>query len=308
MKVTYGLLKEACSAWLEDNAPSLGAALAFYTIFSLAPVLIVAIAVAGLAFGQRAAEGEVLRQIQALVGETGARAVQAIIQSANRPALGVIATTIGIVTVLVGASGAFVELQDALNKIWRVPRRSESIWVGAIRKRFWSFGLVLCTGFLLMLSLVSSAALGAVGKVMDHLLPKPVFLLESVDFLLSFGAITLLLAMIFKFVPDSEIAWSDVWIGAALASLLFTIGKALIGLYLVRSTVASAYGAAASLVVLLIWVYYSAQILLWGAEVTHVYANKHGSRLGQSLAQRVPGRWDPGAVPVTSPRSNTDGT
>jgi membrane protein len=154
MKVAYALLKEACSAWLEDNAPSLGAALAFYTIFSLAPVLIVAIAVAGLAFGQGAAEGEVLRQIQTLVGETGARAVQAIIQSANRPVLGVIAATIGIVMVLVGASGAFVELQDALNKIWRVPRRSESVWVGAIRKYLWSFGLVLCTGFLLMVSLV----------------------------------------------------------------------------------------------------------------------------------------------------------
>ena len=182
MKAIYGLLKEAWSAWLEDNAASLGAALAFYMIFSLAPVLMVAIAVAGLAFGRRAAEGEVLRQIQSLVGETGARAVQAIIQNANRPTLGVIAATIGIVTVLVGASGAFVELQDALNKIWRVPRRSESIWVGVIRKRFWSFGLVLCAGFLLMLSLVSSAALGAIGKLMEHLLPEPVFLVEAVDF------------------------------------------------------------------------------------------------------------------------------
>jgi membrane protein len=229
MKVTYGLLKEAGSAWLEDNAPRLGAALAFYMVFSLAPVLIVAIAVAGLAFGQSAAEGEVLRQMQALVGETGAKAVQAIIQNANRPALGVLAATIGIVAVLVGASGAFVELQDALNTIWKVPRRSESIWICAIRKRFWSFGLVLCTGLLLMLSLVSSAALGAAGKLMEHLLPKPVFLVEAVDFLLSFGAITLLLAMIFKFVPDTEVAWSDVWIGAAVASLLFTLGKVLIG-------------------------------------------------------------------------------
>jgi membrane protein len=289
MKLTYGLLKEAGSAWLEDNAPRLGAALAFYMIFSLAPVLIVAIAVAGLAFGQRAAEGEALRQMQALVGETGAKAVQAIIQSANRPALGVIAATIGIVTVLVGASGAFVELQDALNQIWRVPRRRESIWVGAVRKRFWSFGLVLCTGFLLMLSLVASAALGAAGRLMEQLLPKPVFLVEAVDFLLSFGAITLLLAMIFKFVPDTEVAWSDVWIGAALASLLFTIGKALVGFYLVRSTVASAYGAAGSLVILLVWIYYLAQMLLLGAEVTHVYANKHGSRLGQR--RMATGEW-----------------
>lgn len=290
MKAAYALLKEACSAWLEDNAPSLGAALAFYTIFSLAPVLIVAIAVAGLAFGQRAAEGEVLRQIHILVGETGARAVQAIIQSANRPALGVIAATIGIVTVLVGASGAFVELQDALNRIWKVSRTSENIWMGAIRKRFWSFGLVLCTGFLLMGSLVLSAALGAVGKLMEHLLPKPLFLLESIDFLLSFGAITLLLAMIFKFLPDTQIAWRDVWIGAAVASLLFTLGKVLIGLYLVRSTVASVYGAAAFLVILLVWIYYSAQILLLGAEVTQVYATKHGSRVEPVSRTAGPGQ------------------
>jgi membrane protein len=211
------------------------------------------------------------------MGATGARTIQAIVQSANRPALGVIATTIAIGTALVGASGAFVELQDALNKIWRVQRR-ESIWLGVIRERFLSFGLVLGTGFLLLVSLVVSAALGAVGNFIGPLLPWPVFLLESVNFLLSLGVIALLLAMIFKYIPDTEIAWSDVWIGAAVASLLLTIGKALIGLYLARSTVASAYGAAGSLVIILTWVYYSAQILLLGAEVTHVYANQHGSR------------------------------
>ena len=277
LKAAYVLFKEAVSAWVEDNGPSLGAALAFYTIFSLAPVLVVAVAVAGLAFGQKAAEGEFLRQLQALVGEAGARAVQAIIQNANRPALGVIATTIAIGTALVGASGAFVELQDALNKIWRVQRR-ESIWLGVIRERFFSFGLVLGTGFLLIVSLVVSAALGAVGNLLRPLLPWPVFLLESVNFLLSLGVIALLLAMIFKYLPDTEVAWGDAWIGAAVASLLLTIGKALIGLYLARSTVASAYGAAGSLVIILTWVYYSAQILLLGAEVTHVYANQHSSR------------------------------
>jgi membrane protein len=278
LKAGYALFKEACAAWAEDNAPSLGAALAFYTIFSLAPVLIVAIAIAGLAFGQKAAEGEFLLQLQALVGQTGARAVQAIIQSANRPTLGVIATTIGIGTALIGASGAFVQLQDALNKIWRVQRRSESIFLAVIRGRFLSFGLVLGLGFLLLVSLVVSAALGALGDFMGPLLPWPAYLLESVNFLLSLGVIALLLAMIFKYLPDTEIEWSDVWIGAAVASLLLTIGKALIGLYLARSTVALAYGAAASLVIILSWVYYSAQILLLGAEVTHVYAKKHGSR------------------------------
>src|ERR1700730_9349067 len=186
LKATYALLREACSAWVEDDASTLGAALAFYTIFSLAPVLIVTIAVAGLAFGKRAAEGEILQQLQSVIGETGARAVQALLQTVNRPTIGVIASAIGIGTVLIGASGAFVELQNALDKIWKVKRsRSESGWVGAIRKRFFSFGLVLGTGFLLMVSLVISAALGAAGRFVGHLLPGPVALLESATALLS---------------------------------------------------------------------------------------------------------------------------
>jgi membrane protein len=276
VKAAYALFKEACSAWAEDNAPSMSAALAFYTIFSLAPVLIVAIAIAGLAFGQKAAEGQFLWQLRAVIGETGAEAVRAIIQSANRPAFGVIATAIGIGTALVGASGAFVELQDALNKIWRVQRRSESVLLAVIRGRFFSFGLVLGLGFLLLVSFVVSAAMGTVGKFVGPL-PWPAFLLESVNCLLSFSVIALLLAMIFKYLPDTDIAWSDVWVGAAVASLLLTTGKTLIGLYLARVSAASGYGAAASLVIILTWVYYSAQILLLGAEVTHVYASTHGS-------------------------------
>ncbi len=299
MKITFNLLKKACSAWVEDDAPSLGAAMAFYTIFSLAPVLMVTLAVAGFAFGQKAAEGEILLQLQALVGETGARAVQTVIQSADRPVLGVVASTIAIGTVLVGASGAFIELQAALDKIWRVKRRSESVFLGAIRKRFLSFGLVLGTGFLLLASLVLSAALGAVGKFMGNLLPGPVFLLELVNSLLSFGAIMLLLATIFKFVPDTEIAWRDVWIGAAVASLLFTIDKALLGFYLGRSTVASAYGAAGSLVIIMVWIYYSAQILFFGAEVTHVYTNKYGSRAELVSPAPALGRVEPDLSLVT---------
>jgi membrane protein len=213
------------------------------------------------------------------VGETGARAIQAILQSANRPALGIIASAIGLGTLLVGASGAFVELQDALNKIWKVQRRSESVWLSLIRARFLSFSLVLGLGFLLLVSLVVSAALGAVGTFIAPLIPWPVFMLELVNFLLSLGVIALLLAMIFKYLPDVGIAWGDVWIGAAVASLLLTTGKALIGLYLAKSTVASAYGAASSLVIILTWVYYSAQIILFGAEVTHVYSHQHGSQM-----------------------------
>ena len=278
LEVAYALFKEACSGSVESHASSLGAALAFYTVFSLAPVLIVAIAVAGLVFGQKAAEGEFSRQLQALVGATGARAIQAIIRSASRPTLGIIAGAFGIGTLLAGASGAFVELHDALNKIERVQRRSESILLGVIRERVLSFSLVLCLGFLLLMSLAVSAALGAVGNFIAPLLPWHVFLLESVNFVLSLGVIALLLAMIFKYLPDTEIAWSDAWIGAAVASLLLTTGKALIGLYLSRSTIASAYGVAASLVIILTWVYYSAQIFLLGAELTHVYSYKHGSR------------------------------
>jgi membrane protein len=283
LKAAYLLFKKACSAWADDNAPSMGAALAFYTVFSLAPVLIVAISVAGLAFGQKAAEGEFARQLQGLVGATGAKAIQAILQNANRPALGIIASAIGIGTLLVGASGAFVELQDALNKIWKVQSPVKSVWLRVIRERFLSFGLVLGLGFLLLVSLVVSAALAAVGNFITPLLPWPVFLLESVNFLLSLGVIALLLAMIFKFLPDAEIAWSDVWMGAAVASLLLTTGKGLIGLYLARSTVASAYGAASSLVIILSWVYYSAQIVLFGAELTHVYSYQRDSRLQKVL-------------------------
>jgi membrane protein len=290
IKVVWALLKESCFAWLEDNAPSMGAALTFYAILSLAPVLIVATAIAGLGFWQKVAEAEVLRQIQALVGEASARVLQAAILSANRPALGAIASTIGVGTMLVGASGAFVELQDALNKIWRVERKSGSILLGAIRQRFLSFSLVLGTGVLLLLSFVSSTALGAVERFMGHLLPWPVFSLELGDFLLSFGVITLLLALIFKLLPDTEIAWNDVWIGAAIASLLFTTGKVLIGLYLGRSVVTSAYGAVSSPLVVLVWIYYSAQILLFGAEITHVYANKHGSRVESVSRTATPGR------------------
>jgi membrane protein len=274
-----------------DNAASQGAALAFYTIFSLAPVVIVAIAVAGAVFGREAAEGEILRQIQALVGHAGAVTIQTVIQKADRPALGIIASMIGLLTVLVGASGAFLELQDDLNKIWKVKPRSERFWVCALRKRLLSFGLVVGTGFLLLVSLALSAALAAVGTFMGHLLPIPAFLLESMNFLLSFAVIMLLFAMIFKILPDTPIAWGDVWIGAAVTSLLFTFGKMLIGLYLGRSSVASAYGAAGSLVIMLVWVYYSAQIALFGAEFTRVYTNKHGSRV--EAASRP---WAPGAV------------
>jgi membrane protein len=275
----WPLLKDACSAWLADDVPSLGAALAFYTIFSVTPVVIVATAIAGLVFGREAAQGEILRQIQAFIGYAGATTIQTVIQSANRPTVGTIASTLGIVAVLLGASGAFLELQNALNKIWRVSPRSESLWVGAVRKRFLSFGLVLATGFLLLVSLALSAALAVAGAFVGYLLPAPAFLFDFASSLLSFGIITVLFAMIFKVLPDTKITWRDVWVGAAVTSLLFTLGKMLIGFYLGKSSLASAYGAAASFVIVLVWVYYSSQILLLGAEFTRIYADKYGSRV-----------------------------
>ena len=308
IKVVWVLLKESGLAWLQDNAPSMGAALTFYAILSLAPVLIVATAVAGLGFWQKTAEAEVLRHIQALVGETGARILQTAILNANRPALGAIASIIGVGILLVGASGAFVELQDSLNRIWRVERKSGSILLGAIRQRFLSFSLVLGTGVLLLLSLVSSAALAAVENFMGHLLPWPLFFWESVDFLFWCGLITLLLAAIFKLLPDTEIAWADVWLGAAIASLLFTTGKALIGLYLAGSVVGSAYGAVSSPLVVLVWIYYSAQIVLFGAEITHVYANKHGSRITSASRTATPGRAESISYRITSPGLSTNGS
>ena len=272
------LLRQAGAAWLADNAPRLGAALAFYTLFSVAPVLIVAVSVAGFVFGEKAAQGEIVRQFQGLMGAQGATAIETIIQSTNRPALGVFATTLALLAILVGASGAFNELQDALNTIWKVDSRARSFWTVTVKQRFFSLGLVVATGFLLMTSLVVTASLSAAEGFVSSLLPMPVILLVSINFVFSFAMITILFGLIFKFIPDAIIRWRDVQMGAAVTSLLFTVGKAVIGFYLGHSALTSAYGAAASLVVFLIWVYYSAQILLFGAELTHVYALKYGSR------------------------------
>jgi membrane protein len=281
------LLRQAGAAWLADNAPRFGAALAFYTLFSVAPVLIVAVSVAGLAFGEKAAQGEIVRQFQGLMGTQGATAIETILQSTNRPTLGVFATTLGLLAILVGASGAFNELQDALNTIWKVDSRTKSFWTVAIRQRFFSLGLVVATGFLLLTSLVVTAALSAAERFVSNLLPVSGVLLESINFVLSFGMITILFALIFKFIPDAKVAWRDVRMGAAVTSLLFTVGKIVIGFYLGHSALTSAYGAAASLVIFLIWIFYSAQILLFGAELTHVYALRYGSRMETDLSQRL---------------------
>ncbi|HEY4815925.1 MAG TPA: YihY/virulence factor BrkB family protein [Candidatus Acidoferrum sp.] len=277
-KTIFQLLKRTYSEWSKDKAPRMGAALAYYTIFSLAPLLVIAIAIAGFVFGAEAVQGQIMGQIQGLVGSESARAVQTMIQSAHKPAHGVIATIFGIAILLLGASGVFTEMQDALNTIWRVDTTSKTgVW-NLIRSRFLSFGMVLGIGFLLLVSLLLSAALTAVATYASNFLPIPPAALHAIDFIFSLIFIAALMALIFKFLPDVRIAWSDVWIGAALTSLLFTAGKFLIGFYIAKSVTMSAYGAAGSVVIILAWIYYSAQILYFGAEFTRVFSNECGSR------------------------------
>ena len=278
-----GLIKKAVVAWVDDHAPSMGAALAYYTLFSLAPLLIIAIAVAGLIFGQEAARGEIVAQIQGVIGRKGAVAVQALLQSATAPARSIFLTVIGIVTLVIGATTVFGELQSDLNRIWRVPRpaKRNGLW-SALRSRLLSFGLVLGLGFLLLVSLVVSAAIAALGKWWDGAFEGWEALLQALNFGVSYAISALLFALIYKLMPRARIAWRDVWVGAAVTAFLFEIGKILIGLYLGKTSVASGFGAAGSLVVLLVWVYFAAQIFLLGAEFTWVYAHEFGSLSARS--------------------------
>ena len=279
LQTLWQLAKEAASEWIYDRASRLGASLAYYTVFSIVPFLVIVIAVIGLVFGHEAAQSTIIAQIGQLVGEQSAAAIKDMIQRANQPSTGLLATAIAIGTLLVGASGVFGQLKDALNAVWGVePKEGRGVW-GFIKDNFLSFVAVLGTGFLLLVSLVLSSALAAFGKWFGGILPLPEAVLEMLNLLLSFVVITGLFALIFKVLPDARIAWQDVWVGAALTAALFTVGKFAIGMYLGKSNVGSAYGAAGSLIVVLVWVYYSAQILLYGAEFTQVYANRLGERI-----------------------------
>ncbi len=275
-----GLVKEAFDDWNEDNAPRLGAALSYYTVFSITPLLLISIAVAALVLGPDAAAGRIVRQIDGLIGHQAAVAVQGLIENARKPGQGLLATLVGAATLVFGAAGAFNELRGALDVIWEVPPRKTGGLRAIVRERLASFGMVLVMGFLLLVSLVISAGLSA--SELHRAFPGRAGVLQAVNALVSTGVITAMFALIFKYLPDAHppVAWKDIWFGAFLTAVLFTLGKFAIGLYLGRSSLASAYGAAGSLVVLLVWVYYSAQILFFGAEVTQVYARRHGSRLG----------------------------
>jgi membrane protein len=277
-KATINLLKETAAAWSADYAPSMGAALSYYTLFSIAPLFLIVIAVAGLVFGADAARGEIFGQLAGLIGPEGAKAVEGLLQAADRPAQGAIATVVGVLTLLLGATTVFGELQNALDRIWRAPAREAAKgWWNLLRTRLLSFGMILGIAFLLMVSLVLSAAIAALGKWWGSV----AIVAHALEILLSFGLTTVLFALIYKFIPRVHVGWHDVWIGAAFTALLFAVGKFIIGLYLGKSGVTSAFGAAGSLVVMMVWVYYSAQIFLFGAEFTWVYAHEYGSRRGQ---------------------------
>lgn len=266
------MLRRSFSDWNEDNAPRLGAALAFYTILSISPLVILVVAIASLVFDRSSAQAHLLSQVQSLVGPEGKNAVESMLASGQKASSGIFATVIGAITLIFGASGVFGELRSALNTIWEAqPKTNSGMW-GMVRERFFSFGMVMSVGFVLLVSLLASAGLAATTKFFSGLLPIPPFVLGTFNFLVSFVGIAVLFAFILKYVPETKVRWSDVRVGAVATAFLFTLGKSLLGLYLGKASPGSAYGAAGSLIVMVVWVYYSAQIFFFGAEFTHVYA------------------------------------
>jgi membrane protein len=274
----FVVARDTVAAWIKHNASSLGAALSFYTLFSIAPILVIAMSVAGYVFGENVAEKRVLDEMRGLLGDAGAKAVQSLLASAHQSGLKGVAAVIGVVTLLVGATSVFGELQNTLDYIWKSPEKHPVAWWRIVRSRVLSVGLILGVGFLLLVSLVISAALAAFGAWFGSYLAQWSVILPAIDLILSLALTTVLFAMIFKYVPREKLAWGDVWIGGMVTACLFTVGKLLIGLYLGRSSLSSAYGAAGSIMVLLLWIYYSAQIFLLGAEFTRVFTYALGSR------------------------------
>ena len=269
------IFRATYSNWNDHNAPRLGAALAFYTILSLSPLIILTITVAALLFSRSAAQTHIVADVQSMIGGEGAKAVQTMLANTHRPAAGIISNALGLVSLLFGASGVFSELRSALNTIWEVQPNESSGLIGLLRDRIFSFGMVLSIGFLLMVSLVLSTVLAAIGKYFGGLLPVPAPVLIVVNFLVSFLGIAALFALIFRFVPALKLPFRYVWPGALATALFFTLGKTLIGLYLGKASVGSPYGAAGSVIVVIVWAYYSAQIFYFGAEFTHAYAVRH---------------------------------
>jgi membrane protein len=279
---TWAMVKETASDWMDDEASRLAASLAYYSLLSLAPLLVIVVAIAGFFLGPDAARGRVAGQLATVVGAEPALGIQAILANARSPSSGAISMAVGIVTLFIGASGVFGELQASLNTIWGVkPKPGRGLW-GEVTARFLSFTMVLGVAFLLLVSLVISSLLSALGAKFSSALPGGEALWQIVNFVFSLAGITGLFALIFKFIPDAEIKWRDVWLGAAFTAALFTVGKLLLGLYLGKAAVGSSYGAAGSLIALVVWVYYAAQILFMGAEFTSVQARRHGREIRPS--------------------------
>ena len=279
IKKIWHLIKTTVIAWSDDYAPSMGAALAFYTLFSIAPLLLIVLSITGFVFGAEAARGEIAGQLQNLMGEQSALTVQALLQNVNKPSDGAVATIIGILLLLVGATSVFGELQSALDRIWRAPERPIASGIIAfLRSRLLSFGIIFGIGFILMVSLIFNAALSAISQWSSLQFKQWFIILNGVNIVFGFVMTTAMFALIYKYIPSVKIRWGEVWIGALITAILFTAGKFLIGLYMTTSAVASGFGAAGSVVALLVWVYYSAQIFLLGAEFTWAYSTIYGSR------------------------------
>ena len=286
MQDLWTILRRTVSAWNDHNAMRLSAALAFYAILSLAPMMVFAILLVGLVFGHTAAQQEIIGQVQYAIGTDGANAVRGMLQTAPKPAAGVLASVLGVATLIFGASGVFVELQDALNIMWDVKPSGGNGLIELVRQRFITFGMVLGVGFLLLVSLLLSTATAVVGKFFAASLPAPEFVVHLANDVVSMIAIAGLFALIFKVVPETPIKWRDVWLGALATSFLFTIGKAVIALYLGKAAIASAYGAAGSMIAVTVWVYYSSLIFFFGAEFTHELAQAKNSAHAAGLPVR----------------------
>src|SRR5215510_4007370 len=291
------LITAAYSEWSEDNASRLAAALSFYAALSLAPLLIIVLGIAGFVFGREAATGQLVAEMRTFFGYERAQIIQDIIASANGPASGLVSTIVGVIILLFGASGVFSALQDGLNTVWTSSAKGGRGLVGVIKDQFLSFAMVFGLGFLLLVSLVISTLLSALGENLFEGVTAPAIAVEVGNFILSFLFLIILFGLMYKILPAVEIGWNDVWIGALITALLFTLGKLGLGIYLGRSTFASAYGAAGSFVVILVWIYYSAQIVFFGAELTQVYANSSGSRIKPSK----------GAVAIPKQTAEQDG-
>lgn len=299
LKIGFELLRQTFAEWNEDQAPRLSAALAYYTAFSLAPLLVVIIAVLGFVVNQDTIQAEILRAVRSTAGQEAAGFVNELILNSNKPAEGILSTIIGIVTLILGAAGAFGQLQDSLNIIWDVERKDiKTGIIHQIRNKFLSFGMVLFVGFLLLVSLVVSTILAAFNGYLAGMLPGSELLLRLVSFLTTYGVTVLLFALLFKFLPQVKIEWRDVWIGAAITGLLFSFGRFVLGWYLGRFSPVSAYGAAGSFVLILLWIYYSAQIVLFGAEFTQVYTRRFGSHGDPVKKAELEAKAD---VPISDP-------